>query len=166
MTSHNATESDEDDYGPALPPELVAARKSARPPSSTAPTPGSSTRRSPSPPPRGVIGPVLPNAHLTQRPNSGAGCDSDSDSDADIGPQPLPAHILAMTGKHERSGVDEFLEREARRKKNIEEANQPKKLVRDEWMLVPPKAGDLLVCAFSLCIFLSTLFYVLAKTSM
>jgi len=40
--------------------------------------------------------------------------------------------------------VKEFLEREARRRKNVEEAKQPKKPVRDEWMLVPPKAGDLL----------------------
>lgn len=140
-TTENGTESDEDDYTPALPPELAAARKTAAP--SLGPTPGPSTRRSPSPPPpsRRVIGPAFPSARPTYA------VDSDSDSDADVGPRPLPAHVLATT-REEISGVKEFLEREARRRKNVEEAKQPKKLVRDEWMLVPPKAGDLLGCAF------------------
>lgn len=123
-------ESDEDDYAPALPPDLAAARKAAGP--SPQHTPGPSTRRSP--PPRRGTGPK----HAEY-------LDSDSDSDIDVGPQPLPAHVLATT--REVSGVEEFLEREARRRKNIEEAQQPKKLVREEWMLVPPKASDLLGCA-------------------
>lgn len=144
-TENDAAESDEDDYTPALPPELAAARKIAGP--SSEPTPGPTTRRSPSPPPpppRRVIGPSFPSA----RPTHDVGPDSDSDSDADVGPRPLPAHVLA-TRRDEISGVDEFLEREARRRKNVEEASQPRKLVREEWMLVPPKAGDLLGCAFS-----------------
>ncbi|KAF8551915.1 hypothetical protein OG21DRAFT_1512145 [Imleria badia] len=135
-TENNAAESDEDDYTPALPPELAAARKAAAP---SGPTPGPSIRHSPSPPPppRRVIGPAFPSARPTHA------VDPDSDSDADVGPRPLPAHVLAAT-REEISGVEEFLEREARRRKNVEEAKQPKKLVRDEWMLVPPKAGDLL----------------------
>jgi len=40
--------------------------------------------------------------------------------------------------------VEEFLEREERRRKLQEEASKPKKLQREEWMLVPPKSGDLL----------------------
>lgn len=136
-TENDTAESDEDDYTPALPPDLAAARNAVGP--SSRPTPGPSTRRSPSPvPPRRVIGPTRP----TVRPEHDV--HPDSDSDADVGPQPLPIYALA-TSTH--SGVEEFLEREARRRKNVEEAQQPKKLVREEWMLVPPKAGDLLGCA-------------------
>lgn len=40
--------------------------------------------------------------------------------------------------------MEEFLEREERRRKLQEEASKPKKLQREEWMLVPPKSGDLL----------------------
>ncbi|KAH0838688.1 hypothetical protein J3R83DRAFT_7016 [Lanmaoa asiatica] len=141
-TNDNAAESDEDDYTPALPPELAAARKAAGP-SSSKPTPEPSTRHSPSsppsrPPPKRVIGPAFPTA----RPNHDFDFGSNSDSDADVGPQPLSTDVLATTCGI--SGVDEFVEREARRRKNVEEAKQPKKLVREEWMLVPPKAGDLL----------------------
>jgi hypothetical protein len=140
-TENDATESDEDDYTPALPPELAAARKATGPSSEL--IPGPSTRRSPPlPPPRRVIGPAFPSA----RPIHDVNPDSDSDSDGDVGPRPLPADVLAKT-RDDTSGVKEFLEREARRRKNVEEANQPKKLMRDEWMLVPPKAGDLLACA-------------------
>jgi len=40
--------------------------------------------------------------------------------------------------------VEEFLEREERKRKLQEEASKPKKLRREEWMLVPPTSGDLL----------------------
>ncbi|KIJ58787.1 hypothetical protein HYDPIDRAFT_190747, partial [Hydnomerulius pinastri MD-312] len=126
-------ESDDDDYTPALPPDLAAARKVAGP--SLPPTAGPSTHRSSSPPSRRVVtvGPTFPSAQP----------EYDSDSDSDVGPRPLPAAVAGATTQ-EKSGVQEFLEREERRRKNIEEAKQPKKLVREEWMLVPPKAGDLL----------------------
>jgi len=128
--SDNAdAESDEDDYTPALPPELAASRKAGGP--SLQPVAGPSTRRSSPPPSRRVLGPTVSSAQPQY----------DSDSDSDVGPQPPPANAVATK---EKSGVQEFLEREERRKKNIEEAKQPKKLVREEWMLVPPKAGDLL----------------------
>ncbi|KAF8139814.1 hypothetical protein EV363DRAFT_1152070 [Boletus edulis] len=135
-TENDATESDEDDYAPALPPELVAARKAAGP--SSKPTPGPSSRRSPSPPPRRVIGPAFPSVRPTHDVNRAP----HSDSDTEVGPQPLPSHVRPTSA--EKSGVEAFLEREARRRKHVEEAQQPKKLVREEWMLVPPKAGDLL----------------------
>ncbi|KAG9310277.1 hypothetical protein JVU11DRAFT_9395 [Chiua virens] len=151
VTNDNAAESDEDDYTPALPPELAVARgnKPTGPSSSThpAPTPlaGPSTPRSPStsPRPRRVIGPALQSGPSHSR--HGARSDSE-DSDTDVGPQPLPAHVLAAATSRSGalSGVEEFLEREARRRQNVEEAAQPKKLVREAWMLVPPKAGDLL----------------------
>ena len=44
----------------------------------------------------------------------------------------------------EKSAVQEFIEREERRLKNVEEASRPKKLEREEWIIVPPKSGDLL----------------------
>ncbi|KAG1792293.1 uncharacterized protein HD556DRAFT_1309368 [Suillus plorans] len=57
-------------------------------------------------------------------------------------PQPLPtAYASQIEGK---SGVEEFLEREERRRKLQEQANRLKKLQREEWMLVFPKSGDLL----------------------
>ncbi|KAF9231604.1 hypothetical protein BU15DRAFT_90866 [Melanogaster broomeanus] len=117
LPKQRETESDEDDYTPALPPQLAAARKAAGPSLRPTPTAGPSTRRSSS-----------PRRAVDENP------DSNSDADSDVGPQPLPAYLLAVT--QEKSGVQEFLEREERRKKN--------KLVREEWMLVPPKAGDLL----------------------
>ncbi|KNZ75713.1 hypothetical protein J132_01963 [Termitomyces sp. J132] len=53
---------------------------------------------------------------------------------------PLPAGV-----KHaERDAVQEFLEREERMRKVAEEAEKPKALKRDEWMLVPPSSSDLL----------------------
>ena len=63
LPTNDAQESDEDDYTPALPPELAAARK-AGPPA----------------PPSRVLGPTFPTA-------------PDPDSDDDVGPQPLPAHV-------------------------------------------------------------------------
>lgn len=67
------------------------------------------------------------------------GMDED-DSDDDVGPKPLPAGM-----KHqESSAVQEFMEREERRRKQLEEANKPKAPKREEWMLVPPSHSDLL----------------------
>jgi hypothetical protein len=118
---------EEDDYTPALPPELAAAR-SAGP---------SLPSRSKSPPKRQYVGPSLPSSQAPY---------DDDDSDSDVGPQPLPAaYASQVEGK---SGVEEFLEREERRRKLQEEASKPKKLQREEWMLVPPKSGDLLACMF------------------
>ncbi|KAG2095479.1 uncharacterized protein F5147DRAFT_763752 [Suillus discolor] len=62
-------------------------------------------------------------------------------------PQPLPtAYTSQIEGT---SGVQEFLEREERRRKLEKEANKLKKLQREEWMLVLPKSGDLLACLVS-----------------
>ncbi|KAH7925689.1 hypothetical protein BV22DRAFT_417566 [Leucogyrophana mollusca] len=142
LPTPTAEDSDEDDdYTPALPPDLLAAR--------TQPGPSSGTPRPTSPPvpppaasasisrsaadssSRRVVGPSFPG------PNS-----YDDDSDDDVGPKPLPAGLSAA--HEERSGVQEFLEREERRRKQAEEDSKPKALKREEWMLVPPKASDLL----------------------
>jgi hypothetical protein len=71
--------------------------------------------------------------------------DEDSDDD-DVGPKPLPSGLQPM---HEKDAVTEFMEREERRRKNEEIAKEPKALKREEWMLVPPSASDLLGSEFS-----------------
>ena len=98
-----------------------------------------------------VLGPSLPS--VVQ--------DSYDDSDdEDVGPMPLPAHLGSQ--QQEKSAVEEFLEKEKRRKKAIEvrgtksllitwlisfqDAAKPKALKREEWMLVPPSKSDLLGC--------------------
>lgn len=128
---------EEDDYTPALPPDLAAARL-------TGPSLPSGSKSNTPPPKRQYVGPSLPSSQTPY----------DDDSDSDVGPQPLPAaYASQVEGK---SGVEEFLEREERRRKLQEEASKPKKLQREEWMLVPPKSGDLLACMFhQRCRFLS-----------
>ncbi|KZT51346.1 hypothetical protein CALCODRAFT_503650 [Calocera cornea HHB12733] len=113
-----ADESDEDDYMPALPPDLhkpgaQSASTSSLPPYAL---------------PKRVIGPSFP----TRPPQ-------DSD-DEEIGPLPPSADDLA----YEKSGVEEFLERERRREQQAKEAAEPKKLQRDAWMLAPPSSSELL----------------------
>ncbi|KAI6037934.1 hypothetical protein EDC04DRAFT_2868576 [Pisolithus marmoratus] len=142
-------DADEDDYMPALPPDFAPARAKTGP-STEESTSGS---RSPSNDPapstgaaRRVLGPALPTAGPSgvtthSGPSYSDFSDADSDSDAEVGPQPPPARFPAAK---EKSAVEEFIEREERRRKNVEEAKKPKKLEREEWMLVPPKSGDLL----------------------
>lgn len=142
---------DEDDYTPALPPELVAHGTGAKPkPYSQA---GLITTSNPSPEPsRRILGPSLPSH------SSYSNLDEDSDED-DVGPKPLPEGLRPM---HEKDAVAEFMEREERRRKNEELAKKPKALKREEWMLVPPSAGDLLgstYLVYSLQYFCSTYQY-------
>ncbi|PCH33177.1 hypothetical protein WOLCODRAFT_93059 [Wolfiporia cocos MD-104 SS10] len=84
-----------------------------------------------------VIGPALPpslaHRHRTYE-------ERDDDDDDDYGPAPLPAGAQV----EERDGVQEFLEKEEKRRKQLEEASKPKALKREEWMLVPPSSSDLL----------------------
>ncbi|KAG8844413.1 hypothetical protein FRB96_003048 [Tulasnella sp. 330] len=102
-------ESSDDDYGPALPPDLAL-------------TSSSSTRK--------VIGPSFPTGISLVM--------GEDDSDDEIGPAPLPP------GQGEADeGVRNFLEREERRQKAIEEDSKPKALKRDEWMLKPPEASNI-----------------------
>lgn len=112
------SESDDDDYGPALPPHLAAAR-TAGPSRPTQPT---------------SITPSVPSTRYQQ--------EEDEESDDDIGPKPPGAEEAGP----EKSGVEEFLEREKRRAERIEEESKPKALKRDEWMLVPPEAGIMSSC--------------------
>ncbi|OCH94179.1 hypothetical protein OBBRIDRAFT_789527 [Obba rivulosa] len=116
-------EEEEDDYVPALPPDLLAARQGGQPAASA-----SASFQA-----KKVIGPTLPPhlAHLRQE---------EEEDDDDVGPQPLPVGYEL----EEKNGVQEFLEKEERRRKQIEEAAKPKALQREEWMLKPPSSHDLL----------------------
>ena len=88
-------EEDEDDYAPTLPPELAAARASTA---------------------KRVIGPALPSAFA-----AGPRYDEDDDDDDDVGPRPVPQGVVL----EEKSGVEEFLEREERRRKRLEVCSIP-----------------------------------------
>ncbi|TFK84870.1 hypothetical protein K466DRAFT_209697 [Polyporus arcularius HHB13444] len=80
-----------------------------------------------------VLGPAFP-------PSVAGPYYGDDDDDDDVGPRPLPAGYVI----EEKDGVQEFLEREERRRKQLEEASKPKAPQREEWMLVPPSSSDLL----------------------
>ncbi|KAF7363772.1 GPALPP motifs-containing protein [Mycena sanguinolenta] len=104
----------EDDYTPALPPDMVAS-SSKKP----------------------VAGPTMPPAYPStydRRIQYHA-----DDSDDDVGPRPLPAGV----DFEERDAVKEFMAKEEKRRREVEEAAKPKAPKRDEWMLVPPSSSVL-----------------------
>jgi hypothetical protein len=107
------SDSDGDDYGPALPPQIAAERAAG-----------------PAPPP-------IPSSSFSKAPQYAD--DEESESDDDIGPKP-PGE---QESGPEKSAVEEFVEREKRRAEQLEEKERPKVLKREEWMLVPPEAGIL-----------------------
>ncbi|EJD55130.1 hypothetical protein AURDEDRAFT_178939 [Auricularia subglabra TFB-10046 SS5] len=116
-----ADSDDDDDYAPALPPDMIGPKRPA-----------------PSPP-RVVARPAPPSPPRIHAPAPRPAA-YDDDSDDDVGPKPLPAHLQ----HDEEDGVRAFIEREERKLKNIEDAKKPKKLQREEWMLKPPSSSDLL----------------------
>ncbi|WVQ81589.1 hypothetical protein IAT38_003713 [Cryptococcus sp. DSM 104549] len=137
---------EEEDYVPALPPHLLAARqaKGAIGPSAPGPVAGPSL---PSAGPVGPrpLGPSLPGAGPSRPPGPAPGPgpaypDEDSDDEV-IGPMPVPS--LSGEAEDGSDAVREFMEREERRRKEAEEKDRPVVKKRDEWMLVPPTAGVL-----------------------
>ncbi|KAF8588507.1 hypothetical protein K439DRAFT_638557 [Ramaria rubella] len=113
-------EDDEDAYTPALPPDLPAPRRTL--------APSLPTQR-----PH-----VHANAPTRPAPRTSGYTSSDSD---EVGPMPLPPGAQASNGD---DAVREFEAREERRRKAAEEARAPKKLEREEWMLVPPSSTGVL----------------------
>jgi hypothetical protein len=83
---------DDDDYMPALPPDLDRFRPSAHPAA-----------------PKRVLGPSFPSI-------GGRASYADDHDDNDVGPMPLPEGYEV----EEKDGVTEFLEKEERRRKQIE----------------------------------------------
>ncbi|KAH9487320.1 GPALPP motifs-containing protein 1 [Psilocybe cubensis] len=124
---------DDDDFGPQ--PTSSPSIGPTMPTVTSKPVAGPSI-----PPPSSArtIGPSLPTYAPTYDPNSAY--DNEDSDDDDIGPKPLPAGM-----QHRQSdAVQEFLEREEKRRKAAEEAAKPKAVKRDEWMLVPPTSQGLL----------------------
>ncbi|KAL7414220.1 hypothetical protein BDY24DRAFT_386244 [Mrakia frigida] len=123
-------EEEDDSLGPALPPHLLAARQTK----SSVPVVAGPSRPTagPSRPPAGYQAP--------SPPRRGRYDDDDSDDDV-VGPMPVPE---GMESAYSGSAVRDFEEREARWAKEREEAAKPKVLKREEWMLKPPEAGDIL----------------------
>ncbi|KAG6894563.1 hypothetical protein C0993_011223 [Termitomyces sp. T159_Od127] len=127
----DADDEDEDDYVPELPPDLKTACSGTPTVPAVARTVSQEEKR--------VSGPSLPSYPPIYDPKYHAAYNEDEDDD-DVGPKPLPAGV-----KHaETDAVQEFMEREERRRKVAEEAGKPKVLKREEWMLVPPSSSDLL----------------------
>lgn len=142
-------DSDDDDFGPALPPELAAARISKPADPSVGPSrPSVGPSRPPAGPERPAAGPSRPTAGPSlpagPAPPSRRPVDDDSDDD-DVGPMPLPAGVADAS---RTDGVQEFMERERRQQESAAAAERErlegKKPKREEWMLVPPKESDLL----------------------
>ncbi|KAJ6569123.1 hypothetical protein B0H19DRAFT_1134646 [Mycena capillaripes] len=112
----NVEEDDsEDDYAPALPPDMIAS-SSKKP----------------------VVGPTMPPSYPPTYDRRVQYHDP-NDSDDDVGPRPLPAGV----GFEERDAVKEFMDKEEKRRREVEEAAKPKAPKRDEWMLVPPSSSVL-----------------------
>ncbi|KAJ3902269.1 hypothetical protein F5879DRAFT_964911 [Lentinula edodes] len=113
----------EDDYTPALPPDMIPSTSS-----------------------KPAASPVTSKPSATSKPYSrtslAVSYNLDSDDDDDIGPRPLPSNAVLPTV----DPVAEFIAKEERRKERIREEEEEKKKgpKREEWMLVPPSKGDLL----------------------
>lgn len=118
-------DSDDDAFGPALPPGL---KRPSRPsPGSAGPPPAVGPSRPPPGPSRPLPGPVLPPP--------------DSDSDDEVGPQ------LTDLAAPTKSAADAFREREeriARARNEAATAERNKKPQRDEWMTLGPPTGGAL----------------------
>ena len=89
---------EEDSYGPALPPDFGAAQAG---PSSPKPILKA--------PPKRILGPSFP-----------APGEFYDDDDDDFGPKPLPSASNSQNGDGLSEGVREFIEKEERRRKELE----------------------------------------------
>jgi hypothetical protein len=98
----NQTQDDEDDedYVPALPPDMAATRSA-----------GPSTSGNPTNKHVGVSGPALVPSSYDSRHYS-----DDDDDDDDVGPKPLPPGMRHV----ETDAVREFMEKEEKRRKELE----------------------------------------------
>ncbi|KAM0790613.1 hypothetical protein ACM66B_004477 [Microbotryomycetes sp. NB124-2] len=153
-TKDNDDDDSDDDFGPSLPPDLVAARHDNASASSTnkstivlgpARPPSTSSAAS-------VLGPSLPPppGATADRPASSSKRETplsnmySDDSDDGEGPGPMPLPQDSSSARDDNDGVRQFKEREQREqeRRRREEADKGK-IKREEWMLVPPKELDL-----------------------
>ena len=129
--------------GPTLPPHLLAKRKRQQEEQTGDETvTASGANRSPSPGDgekrRRVVGPAMPPAPISERPDvpTQSAEDSDSDDDDGFGPSLPPNGSL-----HGVDGNETALNEPATTV--VEPAEAEEKLQRDEWMTMPPKQDDL-----------------------
>lgn len=133
--------------GPTLPPHL--AQRSTTPPlgpqlpKSSVESDDDEESYGPSLPPHLEKRPVAPSPAPLPRPSSSRLEPEEEDDDDDIGPRPLPASIQSQLDPRS-DAIQRFMEAEERRAKQAEDAKKPKVPTREEWMLVPPSASDLL----------------------
>ncbi|KAJ3294020.1 hypothetical protein HK104_004011 [Borealophlyctis nickersoniae] len=118
----NGEESDDDSFGPALPPHLLAMRKKQK----TAAGEGAPQRRA------RPAGPAMPPVGYTL--DSAARND---DSDDDYGPAPPPQNKDEDDELQSRIAEIEARARKAREEAEV--AAAPQKLERGDWMTVPPE---------------------------
>ncbi|KAF7312040.1 hypothetical protein MIND_00216100 [Mycena indigotica] len=119
--------------GPAIPEHLLNTSTASEDEDDDAYAP-------PLPPDMVAGGSTLKPQPTIQGPSIPAASAYDDDSDDDIGPQPLRSGVAS----EERDAVAEFIAKEESRRKQVEEAANPKALKRDEWMIVPPSSSGLL----------------------
>ncbi|KAG9327481.1 hypothetical protein KVV02_000430 [Mortierella alpina] len=121
-----------EDFAPALPPELLEARKKAN---VQAPSYSSSER------PKRVLGPTLPPTASTASSHQYNNSD-DSEDDDIVGPV-LPSE-LDRDSLSKQSRIQAFEERAERMRKKLadddEAAAKDAKPTRAEWMMVPPES--------------------------
>ena len=127
--------------GPELPPHILAKRKRKQDDGTeAAPATAPGAKHSPSPSEgekrRRVIGPALPPAPLSERPEKLPKQDQESESDDDdgFGP-PLPPNATDEAENVENSNGTSTA--------RPEPAPSEEKLKRDDWMMMPPKQDDL-----------------------
>lgn len=117
------SDSDEDDdYMPALPPELIAQRESG-----------------PEPPKKRVAGPAMPPPSSSHQQHYRRSYSDDEDDDL-VGPRPDLAAVEFDTEEYEALVRREEIEARARKAR---EGDKEEKVERGEWMLVPPEAKKL-----------------------
>jgi hypothetical protein len=144
----------DDDYTPDLPPDMLVSR---------------STPAEPTVAPKKVLGPTLPPGFSLPSASSSSFYTPPSpvrapiaaprketplsnlyedDSDDDFGPKPLPAG--ASSTPYESEGVRLFRERQEREEEKARKEKEGKgKMVREEWMMVPPEEVSLLASTYS-----------------
>lgn len=83
------------------------------------------------------------DAYMPDLPPDLKGSTAEISDDDDIGPKPART---SQADEGDDDPVREFIERESRRQKAQEKEKEPKKLQREEWMLVPPSSSSLLGC--------------------
>ncbi|KAK7688013.1 hypothetical protein QCA50_008383 [Cerrena zonata] len=134
LVNRSTTPDEEQDgpIGPSIPPEVLTRPTVPAPPSQ------------PEDEEEDDYAPALPPELLAARAGPSKAPSASASSRRPVGPSFPSRYDAYDEDSDDEDGVQEFLEKEERRRKQIEEASKPKALKREEWMLVPPSSSDLL----------------------